>query len=171
VLCGGFVELFVLESFGEPGCVEAEVDADVAVLVEAGVVKFGAETEDTDSGGLELPEGIERDGFVLGIDVVLGVGFGIDGGVVGVGFGGPEVPAHLELVGHVVVKLFGGLGDGSFDDGGGGILVFFGAVVVDVDALVGGSFGEADRVDGGGCDALFSTNKGELAHDRDEGRG
>ena len=32
-------------------------------------------------------------------------------------FGGPELPPHLELVGHVVVELLGGFGDGVFDDG------------------------------------------------------
>ena len=65
--------------------------------------------------------------------------------------GSPELPLHLELVGHVVVELLGGLGDGVFDDGGFGV---FGAVVVDVDALVGGGFGEADGVDSGGGDTL-----------------
>ena len=83
-------------------------------------------------------------------------------------FGEPELPAHLELVGHVVVELLGGFGDGVFDDGGRGV---FGAVVVDVDALVGGGFGEADGVDGGGGDAIVSADEGELAHDRDQGRG
>ena len=61
--------------------------------------------------------------------------------------GSPEIPAHLELVGGIVVELLGGLGYGVFDDGGGGVL---GAVVVDVDALVGGGFVEADGVGGGG---------------------
>ena len=59
VLGGVFVELFVVEGFGEPGGVEAEIDADVAVLLEAGVVELGAEAEDADGGGAELPEGIE----------------------------------------------------------------------------------------------------------------
>ena len=83
-------------------------------------------------------------------------------------FRGPELPPHLELVGHVVVELLGGLGDGVFDDGAGGV---FGAVVVDVDALVGGGFVEADGVDAGGGDAGVFADEGELAHDRDEGRG
>ena len=55
VFGGVFVELFVFEGFGEPGGVETEVDADVAVLFEAGVVELGAEAEDFDGGGLELP--------------------------------------------------------------------------------------------------------------------
>jgi len=42
VLRGGFVELLIFEGLGKPGCVEAEVDADVAVLFEAGVVELGA---------------------------------------------------------------------------------------------------------------------------------
>ena len=89
-------------------------------------------------------------------------------GAVGVDFGGPEVPAHLELVGHVVVELLGGLGYGVFDDGAGGV---FSAVVVDVDALVSGGFAEADGVDGGCGDTLVSTDEGELTHHRDEGVG
>ena len=52
------------------------------------------------------------------------------------------------------MELLGGFGYCGFDDGGGGVLVFFGAVVVDVDALVGGGFGETDGIDAGGCDAL-----------------
>ncbi len=88
--------------------------------------------------------------------------------------GRPEVPAHLELVGCVVVELLGGFGDGVFDDGVGGV---FGAVVVDVDALVGGGFVEADGIGGGGEDALATgwvlgaaggADEGELAHDGDE---
>ena len=67
VFGGGFVELFVFEGFGEPGGVEAEVDADVAVLFEAGVVELGAEAEDADGGGLELPEGVEADGLGFGV--------------------------------------------------------------------------------------------------------
>src|SRR5262249_8834627 len=90
------------------------------------------------------------------------------GGLRVIGYWGPELPAHLELVGHVVVELLGGLGDGVFDDGVGGV---FGAVVVDVDALIGGSFVEADWVDTGGGDTGFFADEGELAHDRDQGRG
>jgi hypothetical protein len=170
VLGGVFIELLVFEGFGEPGSVEAEVDADMAVLVEAGVVELRAEAEDADGGGLEFPERIEGGGFVLRIGVVVGVGFGIDGGVAGGDFGGPKLPVHLELVGHVVVELFGGFGDGVFDDGAGGVLVFFGAVVVDVDALVGGGLGEADGIDAGRSYALFSADERELAHDRDHRR-
>jgi hypothetical protein len=153
VLGGSFVEFLVIEGFGEPWGVEAEVDADVAVLFEGGVVELGAEAEDADGRGLELPEGVEGGGF---------------GDLRGAEVGGPELPAHLELVGHVVVELFGGLGDGVFDDGGGGV---FGAVVVDVDALVGGGLGEADGIGRGCGDAGVFADEGELTHDRDHGRG
>ncbi len=123
----------------------------MAVLFEAAVVELGAEAEDFDGGGLGLPEGVEAGGFV----VRSGIGADVRG---------PELPVHLELVGHVVVELLGGFGDGVFDDGGG---VVFGAVVVDVDALVGRGFGEVDGVDAGGGDAGVSADGGELAHDRD----
>jgi hypothetical protein len=166
---GGFgVEVFVVEGFGEPGGVEAEVDADVAVLLVAGVVEAGPEAEDADGGGLELPESVEAAELVLG----LGVGGHVETVVeVVVELGDPELPAHLELVGHVVVKLLGGFGYGGLDDGGGGVLVFFGARVVDVDALVGGGFVEADGIDGGCGDPLVSADEGELAQDRDQGVG
>jgi len=95
---------------------------------------------------------------------------GIDVWVVGGDFRGPEFPSHLELVGHVVVELFGGFGDGVFDDGAGGVLVLFRAIVVDVDALVGGCLGEANGVDAGRSYALFSADERELAHDRDHRR-
>ena len=36
------------------------------------------------------------------------------------------------------------------DVGGGGVLIVFGAVVGDVEALVGGGFAEGDGVGGGG---------------------
>jgi len=68
------------------------------------------------------------------------------------------------------VELLGGFGDGVLDDGTGGVLVFFGAIVVDVDALVGGGLGEADGIDAGRSYALFSADKRKLAHDRDDGR-
>ncbi len=67
-----FVELLVFESFGEPRGVEAEVDADVAVLFEGGVVELGTEAEDLDGGGLGLPERVERDGFELRVEVDAG---------------------------------------------------------------------------------------------------
>jgi len=175
VFGGVFVEVFVGEGFGQPGCVEAEVDADVAVLLEAGIVELGAEAEDADGGGLELPEGVEGGGLVFGVRVGLKVGIGLGFGD-GVDLRGPEEPAHLELVGHVVVELLGGLRYGALDDGTGGVLIFFGAGVVDVDALVGGGFGEADGVDAGCVDALArwvgaAADEGELAHDRDKGAG
>jgi len=69
---GVLVELLVGEGFGEPRGVEAEVDADVAVLFEAGVVELGAEAEDADGGRLELPESVEGGGFVFGIRVFFG---------------------------------------------------------------------------------------------------
>ena len=148
---GGLVELGVLE---EPRGIEAEVDADVAVLIEAGIVELGAETQDADGGGLLLPGGVETAGFKR---------FG--------GFvddGGPELPLHLELVGHVVVELLGGFGDGGFDEGVGGLL---GAFVVDVDALVDGGLGEAEGIGRGDGDALVSADEGELAHHADQGFG
>lgn len=118
-LLGELVEVIAAEGvvqgeiFEGPVGVEAEVDADVAVLVEAGVVERGAEADDTYGGGAELPEGIES-----GVVRVGGVAGG-DGGVAELG--GPEVPTHFELVGHIVVELLGGFGDGAFDDGGGGV--------------------------------------------------
>ena len=154
-------EAVVFEDVEDPGGVEAEVDADVAVLFEAGVVEVGAEAQDADGAGFVAPEGVEL-GF-----------FGGGGGDVG----GPEVPLHLELYGHVVVEVLGGLGDGVFDDGVGGV---FGAVVVDVEALVGGGLGEVDGVDGGGGDAAGlglcggvgrGGYEGELAEHAGEGRG
>ncbi len=63
------------------------------------------------------------------------------------------------------MELLGGFGYGVFDDGVFGLL---GAVVVDVDALVGGGFVEADGVDAGRGDSFVSADEGELAHDRDE---
>ena len=61
-------------------------------------------------------------------------------------FGGPELPAHLELVGHVVVELLGGFADGVLDGGVGfvgwgcdfGWLGGGAGGGIDVDALVGG---------------------------------
>ena len=84
--------------------------------------------------------------------------------------GGPELPAHLELVCHVVVELLGGLGDGGIDEfveGVGGGIDWDGGVEVrgdgiGVDALVGGRLGEVDGIGGGGGDTLGS-DLGELA--------
>ena len=143
VFGGEFVEFGIFE---DPGGVEAEVDADVAVLIEAGVVELGAEAEDADGGGFEGPGGLQA---------FCAVG---DRGC-------PETPLHLELIGHVFVELLCGFGDGVLDERVGGV---FGAGVVDVDALVGGRFGEADRVDGGGGDAALFADEGELAQHGDE---
>ena len=128
------MEVFV---FQDPGGVEAEVYADVAVLFEAGGVEVGAEAYYADSGGFQLPEGVEL-GFV--------VGFG--GGV-----GGPEGPVHFELVGGVFVELLGGFGHGGLDDGAFGVGGVGRAGVVDVDALVGGGLGPVDGVGAGGLDS------------------
>jgi hypothetical protein len=47
-----FKEVFVVERFiHDPGGVEAEVDSDVSVLVEAGVIELGTEAEDADRSG------------------------------------------------------------------------------------------------------------------------
>src|ERR1700722_14893973 len=72
VFGGIFVEPLVGEGFGEPWGVEAEVEADVAVLLEAGIVELRAEAEDADGGGLEFPEGIEVEGFEARVDVDAG---------------------------------------------------------------------------------------------------
>ena len=55
-----FVEGFVV-FVQDPGGVEAEVDADVAVLLVGGLVELGAETDDVDGGWLRAPEGVEGD--------------------------------------------------------------------------------------------------------------
>jgi hypothetical protein len=91
--------------------------------------------------------------------------------------GGPEQPAHLELEGHVVVELLGGLGDGGLDDGVGGVEggvgeragrdAGRGGFGDDVDALVGGRLGEVNGIGRGGGDALLADH-GELAHDSGE---
>ena len=153
VFGGVFVEVLVVEGFGEPRRVEAEVDTDVPVLFESGIVEAGAKANNSDGCGLPLPEGIECCGF---------------GDLIGARVGRPEIPSHLELVSGVVVELLGCLGYCIFDEGGGGVL---GAVVVDVKALVGGGFVEADWVGAGGPDAGVPADEGELAHDRDKGRG
>ena len=51
------------------------------------------------------------------------------------------------------MQLLGGFGDGIFDDGTFRILGGLGAVVIDVDSLIGGRLGPVDRVDAGCCDA------------------
>ena len=147
---GQLVEFVIFEGVvHDPGGVEAEVDANVAVLLVSGIVEVRAEAENADGGGLELPKGIESGGWIVGI----------------CGFREPELPLHLELVSHIVVELLGGLGYGVFDDGGFGVL---GAVVVDVDALIGRGFGEVDGIDRGSGDAFFSTNEHKLAEDRNQ---
>ncbi len=95
----------------------------------------------------------------------------------GIRFGDPEAPAHLELVGGVVVELLGGFGDGGFGEAGVGV-GGFGAVVVDVNTLVDGGFGPVDGIRGGGGDAGelgmgagLAGDDDELAQDADEGVG
>ena len=165
-----FVDLFFVVE--DPGVVEAEVDADVAVLLEAAVVEEGGEADDFDGGGGWFPEDVE-----VGFGGAGDLGAGGVGGAAGAGVGGPKVPLHLELVGHIFVELLGGFADGGLDDGGGGVPVLLGTAVVDVEALEGGGFGEGDGVGGGGGDALAlgvaageapGADKGELAHDGDE---
>src|SRR5437899_1960309 len=57
-LLGEFIQSFIFQGVvHDPWGVEAEVDADVAVLLEAGVVELGAKAEDADDGGAEFPEG------------------------------------------------------------------------------------------------------------------
>ena len=144
----------VLAVFGfveDPGRVEAEVDTDVAVLLEGGVIEGGAEAEDADRGWRRLPEEVEFCAFDLFRR-----------------FRKPEIPLHLELVGGVLVEEFGGFGYGVVDDGGGGVCGLRGARVEDELALVDGGLGKADRVGGGRGDARKAGDAGELTHDRDE---
>ncbi len=61
-LCGVGVEGFVFSAFKSPGRVEAEVDADVAVLFVGAEIEVGAEADDADAGGLEPPAGVEAGG-------------------------------------------------------------------------------------------------------------
>ena len=139
-------------------------------MFEAGGVELGAEADDADGAGFELPEGVEAGGGVEGVVFVCGRVVG----AAGAGVRGPETPGHFELVGDVVVELLGGFGDGVLDDGGGGVLVVFGAWVGDVEALVDGGFGEGEGVGGGGLDAFAcgrAAELGELAHDAGEGGG
>src|ERR1700744_5856633 len=151
---GGFgVERFFFSTFEGPGSVEAEVDADVAVLLVGAEVEVGAEADDADADGLEAPGGIEA-------------GRGR--------FGDPEAPTHFELVGGVVVELLGGFGDGVFGEGGVGF-GGFAAFVVDVDALVDGGFRPVDGIGGGsgdagelGLSAAFAGDGDELTEHADE---
>ena len=152
-LGGLFVEGLVLCTFEGPGSVEAEVDADVAVLLVRAEVEVGAEANDANADGLEAPSGVEA-GWT--------------------GFGDPEAPAHFELVGGVVVELLGGFGDGVFGERGVG-LGGFRAFVVDVDALVDGGFGPVDGIGGGsgdagklGLSATFAGDGDELTEHADE---
>ena len=105
---------------------------------------------------------VEGGGIEIGVGVVLvaagGEAKGAECGIVALL--GPELPAHLELVGHVVVELLGGFGDGGFDKcvGGVGGWIDWGvgrlAGGVDIDALVGGGLGEVDGIGGGSGDAF-----------------
>ena len=153
---------------GERG-IEAEIDADVAVAFVGAVVELRAEADDADAGGFEAPGAVELRGQAAAIEVVRGGEAGL---------GHPEAPAHFELVGGVLVELFGGFGDGVFDAGGFGVVGGLGAVVVDVDALVHGGFGPVDGKGAGGVDArviaAFDAGRGdlgELAQNADYGLG
>ena len=172
-------------SIEQPGRVESEVDEDVAVLLIARDVKERAEAEDADGVGAQAPGrvGVEEVGrallFVVGLLVGLDGPGEAEAGADGVGWlGGPELPTHLELVGHVVVKLLGGLGDGGLNGGvgGGGVRVHLGGQArvgaggFGVEALVGGGFGEVNGIRAGSNDAAASDD-GELAHDAGEGAG
>ena len=150
------VERFVFCAFEGPGRVEAEVDADVAVLFVGAEVEVGAEADDADAGGLEAPGGVEA---------------------CGAGLGDPEAPAHFEFIGGVVVELLGGFGDGGFGEGGVG-LGGFAAFVVDVNTLIYRGLGPIDGVGGGGGDAGelgvgagLAGDGDELPEDADEGAG
>ena len=151
----------------------------------SGDVEAGAEAEDADGVGAEFPRSVGVGDRRI-VEVVVGrVGVVVDAGaeggagVVGVGvFERPELPAHLELVGHVVVELFSGFGDGALDGGVGGAAggIDFGTVDsdalagVDVDALVGGGSVKLMGYGGRGGDAL-AADYGELAEDASERRG
>jgi hypothetical protein len=153
----------------------------MAVLLVSRDVEFGAEAEDADGVGAQLPGsvGVGEGGLVELL--VGGVAFLVTGAAeveaveLGGGvFHGPELPAHFELVGHVVVELLGSFGDGGFDGfvGGSGGEVDLGRrggveSGVDVDALIGGRLGEVDGIGGGGGDA-FAADQGELAEHSDE---
>ncbi len=187
VYLGFFVERIVLGGVGfvvgDPGGVEAEVDEQVAVLLVSGVVKVGAEAEDAYGVGAKFPWGVAIAEGRL-VEVWVG-GLGVEvvdvASVVQSAIGGvrlierPELPAHLEFVGHVVVELLGGFPDGGFD---GGIRSVCGGVDfswadggelvgVDVDSLVGGCLGEVDGVGGRRGDTL-GADQGKLAEHADQ---
>lgn len=56
---GILVKVFFIEAFGNPGRIEAEIDADVSVLFVNGIVEVGTEAENTDSARQRLPKRIE----------------------------------------------------------------------------------------------------------------
>ena len=139
--------------------------------------KLRAEAEDADGVGAQPPGGAGGaggEGVEIGVGVVLVAAGGEAKAAVCrlLVLGGPELPAHLELVRHVVVELLGGLGDGGVDEfveGVGGGIDWDGGVEVrgggiGVDALVGGRLGEVDGIGGGGGDTL-GADLGELAQD------
>jgi hypothetical protein len=153
------------------------VDQEVSVLLVTGDVEAGAESENADGLGAQPPivvGEVEGGGIEIGVGVVLvaagGEAKGAECGIVALL--GPELPVHLELVGHVVVELLGGFGDGGVDefvgcfDGGidwdGGVEVGRGRL--DVDALVGGRLGEVNGIGGGSGDTL-GADQCKLAQD------
>ena len=153
----------------------------MTVLLVTGDVELGAEAEDADRVQAWLPE---RIGVVEGAlrrtrfggAIVVDGGREVEAAIGWVGLGGrPQVPAHLELISHVLVELLGGFGYRGLECGvvctGGG--VNFGAVDpgaladVNVDTLVAGRLGEVDGICGCGGDTL-STHQRELAQDSGE---
>ena len=123
------VELVV---FKHPGRIETEIDPNVAVLIVGCLVEVGAEAGNPNACRFKPPGRIKRGFLALRASIRQ-----------------PEHPAHLEFVGAVVMQLFGSFGDRVFDDGCFRVGRAFGAVVVDVDALIGGRLRPIDRVDAG----------------------
>lgn len=130
--------------FLHEGCVQAEVDADVAVLLEGRVVELRAEAGDLDRCGLQLPGSVQA--------------FAGDDGL-------PQLPLHLKLVGGVVVQAFGRFGDGVLCQG---LFAGFGTVVEHEDALEDGRLIPSQRDGGRDADAIVAADLAELLQDGDE---
>jgi len=116
LLLGSFVEILVFQNLWRvqyPRCVEAEIHTDMAVLVVSAFIELRAKASDFDGIGLQPPGGVEPFGRLRQ----------------------PELPFHLELVGGVVMELFGSLSYGIFDLG---VIAFLRLLVIDIDALVDG---------------------------------